>query len=326
MEAVKRLWSRWRAPRERVRSRETEHRSIFVYGGFRYLKFALGLSALCIAAYAMDDPPLPPSGNTWLGYGLGTIGAGLIVWLAWLGIRKRSFRKGTGRVQGWVSAHVYLGLSLLVVATLHTGFQFGWNVHTLAYTLMVLVILSGVYGVIAYAILPTRITRAREGMEFREMVASVERLGEQALKLADQIDSETHAVVARSIANAKLGGSMREQLTGRYIKTDSSTLEEFLKLKDTQMKAGQQTGAAGGRQATIAFFADQLFDAGREPRGEKLQKLLQVTSERKALVERINRDVTLRARLNIWLYLHIPITIALLAALLAHIVTVFLYW
>ena len=158
-----------------------------------------------------------------------------------------------------------------------------------------------------------------------EGVDVVERLGEQALKLADQIDSETHAVVARSIANAKLGGSLREQLSGRYIRSDSGTLEEFLKLKDTQMKATPQQ-AAGGRQATIAFFADQLFDAGREPRAEKLQKLLKVTSERKALVERINRDVTLRARLNIWLYLHIPMTIALLAALLVHIVSVFLYW
>ncbi|MEQ8512677.1 hypothetical protein [Algiphilus sp.] len=325
MEAVRRWWARWRAPRERVRSRESEHRSIFVYGDFRYLKLALLLCALSIGAYLLDDPPFSPSGNTWLGYGLGTLGALLIIWLAWLGVRKRNFRKGQGRLQGWVSAHVYLGLSLLVVATLHTGFQFGWNVHTLAYALMVLVILSGVYGVIAYAALPARITRAREGMEFGEMTASVERLGEQALKLADQIDSETHAVVARSIANAKLGGSLREQLSGRYIRSDAGTLEDFLKLKDTQIKASPQP-AGGGRQATIAFFADQLFDAGREPRAEKLQRLLKVTSERKALVERINRDVTLRARLNIWLYMHVPVTIALLAALLVHILTVFLYW
>ena len=51
-----------------------------------------------------------------------------------------------------------------------------------------------------------------------------------------------------------------------------------------------------------------------------------MTSERKALIERINRDTTLRARLNIWLYLHVPLTIALLAALVVHIVSVFLYW
>lgn len=325
MEAAKRLLARWRPRVERDARRGAEHRSIFVYEGFRYLKVAVALCALSIALYAWHDPHHPPSGNTWLGYTLGTIGALLIVWLAWLGVRKRNFRKGMGRLQGWVSAHVYLGLSLLVVGTLHTGFQFGFNVHTLAYALMVLVIVSGIYGIVAYAILPARITSAREGLEFREMVANVDRLGEQALKLADQIDPETHAVVARSVANAKLGGGMREQLSGRYMRADSGTLEQFLKLKGTEAQADAQQGA-GGRQATIAFFADQLFDSGREPKGEKLQKLLQVTSERKALVERINRDVTLRARLNVWLYLHVPITIALIASLLVHVVSVFLYW
>ena len=88
----------------------------------------------------MDDPTEPPNGGTWLGYALGTIGAVLIVWLAYLGKRKRNFVRGWGTVKGWVSAHVYLGTSLLVVATLHTGFQFAWNIHTFAYALMCLVI------------------------------------------------------------------------------------------------------------------------------------------------------------------------------------------
>src|SRR3546814_8954238 len=57
-------------------------------------------------------------------------------------------------LKAWTSAHVYLGLSLIVIGTWHTGFQLGWNVHTLAWALMMLVILSGLYGVIAYATLP----------------------------------------------------------------------------------------------------------------------------------------------------------------------------
>lgn len=301
-----------------------EHRSLFVYGRYRYLKLAALLSGVSVLLYAWHDPHHGPSGNTWLGYTLGSVGALLIIWLAWLGVRKRQFRSGFGRVQGWVSAHVYLGLALLVVATLHTGFQFGWNVHTLAYALMLLVILSGVYGVSAYAVLPARITQARGGLELREMLSRVDELGRRALKLADDIDAETHAVVARSIARAGIGGSAREQLSGRYARGGGESLEDFLALKDTQLKA--QTQSRGGRQATIAFFADQLFEAGHQPRGEKLQDLLRITSERKGLIERINRDITLRARLNVWLYLHVPLTVTLLAALFVHILTVFLYW
>ena len=33
-----------------------------------------------------------------------------------------------------------------------------------------------------------------------------------------------------------------------------------------------------------------------------------------------------KALLEIWLYIHVPLTIALLAALIAHIVSVFYYW
>ena len=63
-----------------------------------------------------------------------------------LGVRKRRYRSGTGSLQGWTSAHVYIGTSLLVIVTLHTAFEFGWNVHTAAYALMVLVIDSGFIG------------------------------------------------------------------------------------------------------------------------------------------------------------------------------------
>jgi len=47
---------------------------------------------------------------------------------------------------------------------------------------------------------------------------------------------------------------------------------------------------------------------------------------RKELVERINLDIRLHARMQIWLYLHVPLTLALLAALLTHVISVFLYW
>ena len=67
-----------------------------------------------------------------------------------------------GTVQGWLSAHIYLGASLLVVATLHAGFQVGWNVHTLALVLMLVVIFSGFFGVFAYVRYPTLMTRNRQ--------------------------------------------------------------------------------------------------------------------------------------------------------------------
>ena len=71
---------------------------------------------------------------------LGAVGALLIVWLTWLGVRKRSYSSTLGSVQGWTSAHVYLGTACLIIASLHSALQFGWNVHTLSYILMCVVI------------------------------------------------------------------------------------------------------------------------------------------------------------------------------------------
>ena len=139
------------------------HESLLAFRKRRYLWVALLLVASSIAAYWYHDPQEPPNGGTVLGYTLGTLGALLILWLAWFGVRKRSYASTLGTVQGWLSAHIYLGLALIVVVLLHAGFQFGSNVHTLAFVLMMLVILSGVFGVVVYLRYPEQMSRNRGG-------------------------------------------------------------------------------------------------------------------------------------------------------------------
>jgi hypothetical protein len=43
-------------------------------------------------------------------------------------------------------------------------------------------------------------------------------------------------------------------------------------------------------------------------------------------VKRARQDLMYRSRLGIWLYLHVPFAIALLVAMTAHIIAVFVYW
>ncbi|MGQ0700637.1 MAG: hypothetical protein ACT4PZ_20645 [Panacagrimonas sp.] len=308
------------------------HESFLVYRRGCYLKLALLICVLSILAYALHDPVEGSSGSTWLGYTLGTLSAGLVVWLSWLGVRKRRFGESRAPMQAWVSAHVYLGLSLLVVATLHTGFQFGWNVHTLAYTLMVLVIASGIYGLFAYSVLPQRITAIRNQMEFGTMLEQVRELDESALALADRIDADTHALVVRSVSRAAVGGGAWEQLSGRYRRPgDAGVLDEFFELKRTELERKMQAmepavNAEGGAKGAITILEDQLFAGGIGQGREPLQKLLDTLARRNALLERVNRDITLRARLVVWLFVHVPMTIALIAALFVHVLAVFIYW
>ena len=134
------------------------HQSILAYARYRYLKIATVAVVVAIAAYAWDRPPNGRYGGTWLGYTLGTVGALLIFWLLYFGVRKRRYASNAGMVQGWLSAHCYLGTTLIVIVTLHAAFKLGWNVHTLAYVLMLVVIFSGFYGVYAYLRYPRVMT------------------------------------------------------------------------------------------------------------------------------------------------------------------------
>ena len=275
------------------------HDNVLVYRGFRYLKIAAIAVLVSIVAYAVNPTIGPANGGTWLGYTLGTIGALLIVWLMWFGIRKRRFGPGHVKLEDWLSAHVYLGLALIIVATLHTGFQFGWNLHTLAYTLMMLVIASGAFGVFAYIRYPRLMTENRGGRTLEALLGQMATLDSECRNVSMNLSDEISREVIAAADNTRIGGSVRRQVSGRD--PDCATAAALAKLR-------QLAHHATGEQAT------------------NVRKLLALMSEKDSLVKLARRDVQLKALMDIWLYVHVPLSLALLAALFAHIVSVFFYW
>lgn len=83
----------------------------------RYAWYAIGLLTASLILYITQESSKPPSGSTWQGYVLGTIGALLIVWLILLGVRKRRYG-GSGDVQTWVSAHIDLEIVVCLLVPL----------------------------------------------------------------------------------------------------------------------------------------------------------------------------------------------------------------
>jgi hypothetical protein len=60
--------------------------------------------------------------------------------------------------------------------------------------------------------------------------------------------------------------------------------------------------------------------------GDPLEKVDTLLERKQAMLGKLRRHLKLRALLEVWLYVHVPATVALLAALSAHIVSVFFYW
>jgi hypothetical protein len=283
----------------------------------RYGWLALAVSGVSIAIYASQPATLPPNGGSWQGYVLGTLGAVLIVWLALLGVRKRSYRSNLGSVQGWVAAHVMLGLALVVVATLHSAFQLGWNVHSLAYVLMLVVILSGVYGLYVYLRLPRRIAAIHAGRRREDWLTTLNRIDADMRAQGQQADALTLAVVESAIDRTTLGGGVWAQVLGR----DHSKM-----IDPAAQPAGSKMLANRGQQKLLDYLAGRVPKARKREESAALQSLLGLAAQRARALEVLRRSVALQARLQLWLYLHIPLTVGLLAALTVHILTVFLYW
>jgi len=47
---------------------------------------------------------------------------------------------------------------------------------------------------------------------------------------------------------------------------------------------------------------------------------------KRKLLRQIREDLRLQAGMELWLYVHVPLSIGLLVALITHIVVVFMYW
>jgi len=274
------------------------HRTFLEYRDYRYLKLAVLVVAAVIFAYGWYKYPLGHYGGTPLGYTLGTIGALLIFWLMWLGVQKRRYRT-TGDVRGWLSAHIYLGASLIVIATLHTGFQVGWNVHTLAYTLMMVVIASGFYGVYAYLRFPTLMTENLAEDTLESLTLKIADIDRESRRLALGMSDEVNRAVLESIQETPIGGGVLAQLRERVANCPTTGAVKLIK----------------ARAATVK---------GEDAR--KHQDLYGMMLRKQRLVGRARTDIRYKAIMDIWLFFHVPLSVALLAALVAHIVAVFFYW
>lgn len=267
--------------------------TILNYRNFLWLWFHLLLLVVAIILYLLHDPIGGPSGDTWLGYTYGIIAAAGMCILMWYGIRKRSYHSTNTTLKGSLAVHVWLGLSMLILVPLHSGFSFGLNVHTLAYALMVVTILTGIWGAVNYFSLAPEIGSHR---------------GQGSLKeLLDQFNAiESHLVTCKE---GKSGDFMN--MADRY---DFLFKPGLLKILATSRLIPPPA------KDTATLIADL-------PVAEKNEavKFVGLLNKKFSLANSIMDEVKVNFWLRLWLYLHVPFAIAAFVAMFIHIFVVFYY-
>lgn len=270
------------------------------YRNFMWLWICLAATGVMWALYAWHEPVGGPSGGSWLGYTYGVIATAGIAYLMYYGIRKRTFYAKYTTLRGTLAAHVWIGIALLFIVPLHCAFSFGLNVHTLAYALMALVIFSGIWGVVMYAEQPMELRSQRGG-------GTPKQLLEQVKALSDEI-------------NELLGGTTETTLkSDAFVKMLSQIDFSF---QPSLSKSLRHRSPKPIDRKGIAKLLARL----PEKEQEDGLKLIGLVNRKRELVCRLQDEARAQTWVRAWLYLHLPISLALVVALLIHILSVFYYW
>jgi len=199
-----------------------------------------------------------------------------------------------------------------VIASLHSALQFGWNVHTFSYILMCLVIFSGFFGLYVYINHPRTLSDNRLGGSRESLFGELYELNERGLALARQCSAAVQEAVTSAIERTAVGGGVWAQLAGR----DASLIS---------VDGGKPVPHAD-QQLAIDYVANLIPRSEKSQEVVALEALLSVLCRRQTILRRLRKDIQLQSWLQIWLYVHVPLTIALIGALVVHIITTFFYW
>lgn len=263
----------------------------------RWLVVALVLLALLAGSYVhySGTVTLAYGGTAW-GVGYGVLATLLVLLLAAFGIRKRAYRSTWGTLDGWLQAHVYLGLLSAVVVVLHAGFRFRDKVATAAAVALFAVVLTGFVGARFYAALPRRLTRVESNLTVEEISEELNRLSQSMARLA----------AGRSPLFARIAGDLAKAARPRW-------------LAGWRLLWGSGGAPAAERDWEPLF--QQLPAAEREP----MRQLLVLYRQHRELHLRLRLQQRYQNLLESWLYLHVPLTAVLLILIVVHVVAVFYF-
>jgi hypothetical protein len=167
-------------------------------------------------------------GGTPLGLIFGAIALAIFVFAALLGVRKKLVLWRVGTVQRWLRAHIWLTLLTVPLVILHSGFRLGGPMTTLLIVLYIIVMVSGVYGLILQHHMPRIMMERLPAESVYEQIPHIRgQLYAAAQKMRDSfkpaLAKKTDAgAPAPSAAKAVTAGSTPMASTARELSTPTA--------------------------------------------------------------------------------------------------------
>ncbi len=287
-----------------------------------FVSAAIFVSAAALYVVAAVSTARPWSGGSPLGLTYGVLGFAMMAFAGLLSARKKFRIWRIGRAQSWMRGHLWLGLLSLPLILFHAGFAFGGPLTRVMMWLFVLVVVSGIGGAALQHFLP-RLMFERLPME---------TIYEQIPHVRAQLVAESDAIVAAACgALATVAAPAIERTSSdaettlativRIDADDSAPLREFYSAKMRPfILAPDHSHPLGSRHHAEQVFA-RLRTLLPSSFHQAVADLENICEEERQLV----RQKRLHLWLHGWLLAHIPLSFALLALAVVHIVTALRY-
>ena len=232
-------------------------------------------------------------GSAW-GIGYGVAASFLVLLLTAFGWRKRAYRSKLGTLEGWLQAHVYLGVLVLVVALLHSGFRFEDRVAVAALVVMAAVVGSGLVGAGFYTVYPRLLTEVQSNLSTGEISERLNRLTASMARLVAGRSRAFEGVYREVVASAVPRG-----------------------LAGWKLLLGRLPGDGEGWSRLLARVPPEEQEA--------LRQLLMLARQHRELHLRLAYQERYKNLLDVWLWLHVPLTVLLILLIAVHVVAAFYF-
>jgi hypothetical protein len=284
-----------------------------------------------------------PGGSSLPGLTFGVVGGIIILFEMLLWWRKQVRTWRIGRTQVWLRAHIWLGLLSLPLIVLHSGFQLGGQLSTILMVLFLIVIASGIWGLALQQFLPRRLL---DRVPAETIYSQIEHVMGQHREEAERLilavcgpadgaeaDSATATANGESSAVPLTIGALRTagSVQGKVLLTnvpsapvpDSEPLREFFR---AEVRPYLQRGSAAGSALQHANRSTVLFQDLKIKLAPAAHGALAALEDLCAQRRQLDVQARLHFWLHNWLWVHLPVSAALVLLMFVHIWAALKYW
>ncbi|MBI1851327.1 MAG: hypothetical protein HYR85_13385 [Planctomycetes bacterium] len=269
-----------------------------------------------------------PSGSSAIGLVFGITGSALMLFAGLFGARKKVPTWRLGRAETWLKGHIWLGLLAVPLILFHSGFAFGGTLTTLLMVLFYLEIASGIFGLVLQQVLPKMILeRVPRETIFEQIDRKIEFLVKEADERVEQVagtlgvESPEVAMVAAGARERSAGGFDKSRL--KTASTPVAAVPQSEPLRDFYLSEVRPFLLSNGKLTGPLANDTEAKGRFRNVRLKVPSTLHETISEIEDICKE-RQEYELQRKIHFWLHgwlwVHVPISMALLVLAAFHAV------